>query len=53
MNALLIILIVAAVIALVWGLGSGLQFLWIIAIILAVVALIMFLLRVIRGNSRV
>lgn len=51
MNALLIILVVAGVVALIWGLGAGLQFLWIIAIVLLVVALIAFLLRVLRGNK--
>lgn len=51
MNILAIVLVIAGVIALVSGsLGQGLHFLWVVAGILLVIAIIVFLLRVISGR---
>ena len=52
MNILAIVLVIAAIIAVVSGsLGEGLHFLWVIAGVLLVIAIIVFLLRVIRGRA--
>ena len=54
MNLLLIIVaVVAVVLFIVGGLGEALQFLWIIAGILLVIAIIVFLARIISGRKGV
>ncbi|MEV7694422.1 hypothetical protein AB0N73_13955 [Microbacterium sp. NPDC089189] len=50
--ALLIIIVVAIVLAIIGGIGQGLEFLLWTAIIIGLIALIAFLIRVVRGNSR-
>ena len=50
MNALWIILLVAAIIIFFVGIGNTLHFLWVVAGILLVIAIIVFLLRFIRRN---
>ena len=50
MNILAIILVIAAIIAFVVGFGHALSFLWYVAGVLIVIAIIVFVLRVISGR---
>ncbi len=51
-TALLIIIVVAIVLAIVGGLNTAVSWLLWVALIVGVIALIAFLLRVIRGGSK-
>lgn len=50
MNVIWIVLLVAAVVFFFVGIGNTLHFLWVVAGILLVIAIIVFLLRFIRRN---